>query len=150
MLELCRRISLTGLVLIIPPDHEAMRLLAAELITIVFLCGLCLVHPYKRADNNTLAIIAHTALLCVLLFASYIKMHHDIAELSGAASAADVLGFDDAFAFSLCLLCLTCTLLVTAFVLIGIQAVAFVSQRKLQVVRGACELLSLRTGWLCD
>ena len=127
-----------------------MRLLAAELITIAFLFALCLVHPYTRKDNNTLAIAAHIVLLCVLLFASYIKMHHSIDERSGADAAADILGFDDAFAFSLVLVFLTCLLFSTTLVLMALQCKAFLSNRRLQVVL-ARELLSLslRIARLC-
>ena len=133
VLELVRRIALTGLVLTIPPDREAMRLLAGALITVCFLCALCLLRPYKRDDNNTLAITANSMLLSVLLIAIFIKLHHDVAEKTSAATAADILGFDDSFAFSLALALLTCTLLLSTILLMSTQAMNFRKQRLLQV-----------------
>ena len=49
-----RRLSLTSVVLlIVPQESELMRLVFAMVITLISLCAVALIAPYRRTDNNT-------------------------------------------------------------------------------------------------
>ena len=54
-----RRLALTGFVLLlIPPESETLRLFFAQIVTLIAICAIKLLAPYKRKDNNTLAILS--------------------------------------------------------------------------------------------
>ena len=105
VLELLRRIVLTGVVLLLPHEHAMMRLLMSLLLSILFLVAVTVLQPYRRTDNNTIATATQLAMCSSLLLAIFIKAHGDmVSELRNIDNGEDrverVLGFSDPFLLS--------------------------------------------------
>jgi len=70
-LEMCRKLTMTGWVLMVKEDAEHARVLVALLVSIVFLVLELVVNPLKRMDNRILMTLVHLSLVlvytCVLL-----------------------------------------------------------------------------------
>ena len=69
VVDMARRIALTGGVLLIPTNKSMLRLLAALLITLGYQSFLLGCAPYRRRDNFTFAVASQVLLLCVLVLA---------------------------------------------------------------------------------
>ena len=64
--ELARKLVLTGFVLLIPEERAFVRLVVATLICSCYAVALAVVRPYKRVEDNVLAVA--TSLVLLLLF----------------------------------------------------------------------------------
>ena len=64
--ELARKLVLTGFVLLIPEKNAFLRLVVATLICSCYAVVLAVVRPYKRVEDNVLAVA--TSLVLLLLF----------------------------------------------------------------------------------
>ena len=141
VVEMGRRLLLTGFVfLVLPPAMETVRLLFAQVLTLISLCAVALIQPYKRADNNTLAFAANLMLLLVLILSSNIKVYKDSEDAIGASWATELMGFSDPFSFSLVVfvVCVLMTVLMLGFMLL--QARAFIKKRRQQMRDAICGL----------
>jgi lysylphosphatidylglycerol synthetase-like protein (DUF2156 family) len=82
-----------GGLLVVPDGVVTFRLVAALLTGLVWLMLLLVCSPYKRAENNVLAITAAFVLLCTYFGALLIKVHTDITsglgEHDGVALTSD-------------------------------------------------------------
>ena len=56
-LELARKLTLTGAVLLIEEQRAFLRLLVATVICSVYAVGLAIVRPYKRVEDTLLAVV---------------------------------------------------------------------------------------------
>lgn len=144
-IEMVRRLLLSGFVfLIMPPEMEMMRLLFAQLITLVSLCAVGLIQPYKRSDNNTLAFSAQLLLLFVLLMVMVIKLYKDIEESPlDVEGAGAIMGFSDPFSFSLVVFILSIVMSLLTFSSILMQGRRVIETRRQQMrdaVRGLTRL----------
>ena len=145
VVEMLRRLLLTGAVLlIIPPEAEAMRLLFAQVVTLCSLCAVGLIQPYKRSDNNTLAFAAQLMLLFVLTLANAMKLYKDIEDTFFSTSgASSVMGFSDPFGFSAVVFSVNVVMALLTVAFISQQAWAFAkarNQRMRQAVAGLTQL----------
>jgi len=130
-----RRLSLTSVVLlVVPQESELMRLVFAMVITLISLCAVALIAPYRRNDNNTLAIIAQLMLLFVLLVSMIIKLYKDFEDTSlSPATISRIMGFNSPFGFSIVIFgtCCVMALLTLSFMLY--QAHVFIQTRRKQM-----------------
>lgn len=135
VVEMLRRLALTGfVVLVLSPETESLRLLFAQVVTFVSMNAIIFIRPYKRADNNTLAIISQMVLLFVLILALFIKLYKDIADTSlDAAGANSVMGSSDPFSFSLVLFSINVIMLLITLTYMLLQARSFIRQRRRQI-----------------
>lgn len=145
VVEMLRRLLLTGAVLlIIPPEAEAMRLLFAQVVTLCSLCAVGLIQPYKRSDNNTLAFAAQLMLLFVLTLANAMKLYKDIEDTAVSTSqASSVMGFSDPFGFSAVVFSVNVVMALLTVAFISQQAYTFTkarNQRMRQAVAGLTQL----------
>ena len=135
VIEMIRRLSLTSVVLlIVPQESELMRLVFAMVITLISLCAVALIAPYRRTDNNTLAIIAQLMLLFVLLVSMIIKLYKDFEDTSlSPATISRIMGFNSPFGFSIVIFgtCCVMALLTLSFMLY--QARVFIQTRRKQM-----------------
>merc|ERR1712227_25674 len=73
-LEMCRKLVLTGWVLLIPAEFEQMRVLVAILVSIAFLAFRLSFKPLRRVEDGVLMTMVEIALIltyvCVLLIKS--------------------------------------------------------------------------------
>ena len=134
---MARRIALTGFVLLVlPPEQDTMRLVFAQVVTLVSLCAVSLIAPYKRPDNNTLAFVAQLMLLFVLNLAMCIKLYKDIemsGDTNGASTANAIMGFYDPFSFSLAVFCANVLMALLALGFMIRQGRVFVKRRRQQM-----------------
>ena len=96
--ELAQRCILTGWVLLIRADKSFMRLVFALLTALIVLVCTLTLHPYRRADDNMLAVASSLLLLLVYTASIFIKAFEDfnLAVTSlylDAALTPRVLGF---------------------------------------------------------
>jgi hypothetical protein len=159
VVELLRRLVLTGAVLLIDSNQVLLRLLLAMLLTTAYLGVLQVIQPYQRADNNTLAVAAQVALMCCFTLASFTKIFKDFADVPsvGIDGSAEVMGFSDAFVFTAVVFAIT-TLIVGLLALMMVkQGLEFRSERQAQIAR-ACKgitsisapLVVVNLSWLRD
>jgi len=92
-LELARKLVLTGAVLLIPEERAFLRLVVATLICSCYSVALAAVRPYKRVEDNVLAVAMSLVLLLFFLGANWISCFLGIEERYEDADPADVLGF---------------------------------------------------------
>ena len=76
-LDLVRRIVLTGGLLLIPDRVVTLRLIVALLVSLFFCVALLSCVPFKRHDDNILAVAAAFVLTCIYLGALLVKLHAD-------------------------------------------------------------------------
>ena len=65
--ELARKLVLTGFVLLIPEKNAFLRLVVATLVCSCYAVVLAVVRPYKRVEDNVLAVATSLALLLLFL-----------------------------------------------------------------------------------
>lgn len=135
VVEIARRLALTGVVLLlIPIEEETMRLIFAQVITLISLLAVALIAPYKRRDNNTLALISQVMLLFILLIAQLLKLYEDFDEtVLQTETVSRVMGFKSplrlsAVMFATCVIMAAITLSV-----MFMQAKKFISHRRQQM-----------------
>ena len=92
--ELARKLVLTGFVLLIPEERAFVRLVVATLICSCYAVALAVVRPYKRVEDNVLAVATSLVLLLLFLGANWSTIFLSIEERHpDTAEAAAVLGF---------------------------------------------------------
>jgi len=94
-LEMCRKLLLTGWVLMINDEAEQARVLAALLISFLFLVVRLSLKPNRRRDDTALAISSELALVLVYMCALVIKA----CEVSSAACSPYGFGADSTGVF---------------------------------------------------
>ena len=91
--ELARKLVLTGFVLLIPEERAFVRLVVATLICSCYAVALAVVRPYKRVEDNVLAVATSLVLLLLFLGTNWSTIFLGIQERSGIDDANAVLGF---------------------------------------------------------
>ena len=91
--ELARKLVLTGFVLLIPEERAFVRLVVATLICSCYAVVLAVVRPYKRVEDNVLAVATSLVLLLLFLGTNWSTIFLGIQERSGIDDANAVLGF---------------------------------------------------------
>ena len=91
--ELARKLVLTGFVLLIPEKNAFLRLVVATLVCSCYAVVLAVVRPYKRVEDNVLAVATSLALLLLFLGTNWTTIFLGIEERYQEADPADVLGF---------------------------------------------------------
>ena len=91
--ELARKLVLTGFVLLIPEKNAFLRLVVATLVCSCYAVVLAVVRPYKRVEDNVLAVATSLALLLLFLGTNWTTIFLGIEERSGTDDADAVLGF---------------------------------------------------------
>jgi len=71
--EMCRKLTLTGWVLLIPSDTELARVLVALLVSIAFLALQLSLKPFKRPEDGTLMMVVQLVLVLVYTCVALIK-----------------------------------------------------------------------------
>ena len=111
ILEIIRRLFLAGFVLGIPEEHSLMRLVAGQLASLLYACLLMLVRPYRRDDDNTIAISSNLHMVIAFIVAILIKLFEDLrvefrmytSVEKAFKSTVQSLGFDSSFVISMVL-----------------------------------------------
>ncbi|EOD14550.1 hypothetical protein EMIHUDRAFT_196951 [Emiliania huxleyi CCMP1516] len=93
-LELARKLVLTGFVLLIPEEEGFRRLMVATVICCFYAVVLAVVRPYKRVEDDCLAVATSLVLLLFFLVANWTTIFLAIKERSGIDDADAVLGID--------------------------------------------------------
>ena len=91
--ELARKLVLTGFVLLIPEKNAFLRLVVATLVCSCYAVALSVVRPYKRVEDNVLAVATSLVLLLLFLGTNWSTIFLGIEERSGIDDANAVLGF---------------------------------------------------------
>ena len=91
--ELARKLVLTGFVLLIPEERAFVRLVVATLICSCYAVALAVVRPYKRVEDNVIAVATSLVLLLLFLGTNWSTIFLGIEERSGSDDADAVLGF---------------------------------------------------------
>ena len=91
--ELARKLVLTGFVLLIPEKNAFLRLVVATLICSCYAVALAVVRPYKRVEDNVLAVATSLVLLLLFLGTNWTTIFLGIEERYQGVDPADVLGF---------------------------------------------------------
>ena len=91
--ELARKLVLTGFVLLIPEERAFLRLVVATLVCSCYAVALAVVRPYKRVEDNVIAVATSLVLLLLFLGTNWSTTFLGIQERYQGADPADVLGF---------------------------------------------------------
>ena len=91
--ELARKLVLTGFVLLIPEERAFVRLVVATLICSCYAVALAVVRPYKRVEDNVIAVATSLVLLLLFLGTNWSTIFLGIEERYQGVDPADVLGF---------------------------------------------------------
>ena len=91
--ELARKLVLTGFVLLIPEERAFVRLVVATLICSCYAVALAVVRPYKRVEDNVIAVATSLVLLLLFLGTNWSTIFLGIQERYQGVDPADVLGF---------------------------------------------------------
>ena len=100
--ELARKLVLTGFVLLIPEERAFVRLVVATLVCSFYAVVLAVVQPFKRVEDNVLAVATSLVLLLLFLATNWTTIFLGIEERTSVDDADAVLGFDNLS--SICLL----------------------------------------------
>jgi len=113
--DILRRLTLTGLVLLIAEDQGMMRLMVGLLVSFAFLILVMATQPYKRTDDILLATCIHAILVMLFLGGLIMKAcdrhQQDICQ--------DMLGIHDTFTVSVIMVCLSIGILVLCVVMVA-------------------------------
>ena len=93
VVELARRLVLTGFVLLIPEERAFVRLIVATLVCTAYPLILTVARPYKRVEDHVLAVTTSILLLLFFLCAGWNTVFLGIQERYQGVDPADVLGF---------------------------------------------------------
>ena len=109
LVELLRRCSLVGYVLLIPTDQSYARLVIGLLVCVVYLIGLLAMKPFASASDGLLAATCASTLVLVFLSALLIRTYKYITHMSSPAAAERLFFFasTDTLAALLVALCLS-------------------------------------------
>ena len=77
----------------IPRGYEYVRILVGFLFTIMYLAALLSMQPYKRLDNDMLAVGMQTALVLIFFMSQSILLFNELVEAQGVSLTLRVLGF---------------------------------------------------------
>ena len=94
VLEVLRRIMLTGFVLFIPKDQSLVRLLVALLVTLLWQVTLWVFRPFRRNQDNGVAIVTQLGLVVLFVLCFILKFHDTIADDVSEEAANRLTGFD--------------------------------------------------------
>ena len=101
VIEITRRLVLCAVVLAIPTTQSLMRLAVAMVACFVYLTGLTVVKPFKRADDLIIAAASNVLLIFTFLVAFLVKIFDDVAAKTSFQVARDVMGFENSFQVSM-------------------------------------------------
>ena len=91
--ELARKLVLTGFVLLIPEKNAFLRLMVATLVCSCYVALVAATKPYKRVEDNVLAVATSLVLLLLFLGTNWSTIFLGIQERSGIDDANAVFGF---------------------------------------------------------
>ena len=77
LVEVTRKITLTGFLLLMPQDISFYRLVVALMLSVGYLALVQAARPFRRLDNAFMAIVASLTLTSTLLVAMYIKFYDE-------------------------------------------------------------------------
>ena len=93
VVDMIRKVLLTGGLLLIPSSLAFVRLLIATVVSLCHLVSLLAIRPYKSALEQQVAVASSLSLLMILL-ASLVTLLHQIASSDVSSAAAEaILGF---------------------------------------------------------
>ncbi|KAL1508306.1 hypothetical protein AB1Y20_004417 [Prymnesium parvum] len=98
-LDVMRRIALSGLLLVVFPDQEVWRLVAALLLSIFFVCGTLAAQPYTLKLNTLVSVAAQLSLCVIYLSALLLKLHEEITAIATESEVVFIFGFSDVGSF---------------------------------------------------
>ncbi|KAL1519160.1 hypothetical protein AB1Y20_003420 [Prymnesium parvum] len=112
--ELLRRLTLSGFLLLVPRTLGIIQLIFAVIISLLSFCALFIFSPYRRADDNMLAIAANLMLLMAFFASIFIRTFTDFAEEVGKEVTGKILGYNSSFEISMVMLatCFAFTILI--------------------------------------
>ena len=87
-LAVCRKLALTGWVMLIDEDFEQARVLIALLVSIIFLALHLVVRPLRRAEDGVLMMLVELALVFIYTSIRLIKSCDESSELCAARLAS--------------------------------------------------------------
>ena len=117
LVELVRRLVLVGFLQFIPDSYAMLRLLVAIWTSIVYLSLVLIVRPFKRDDDNALAITAASLLLATFFAGQLIYLNDEL----GPDDARRVLGLHNSYVVAL-------VMVICGFVYVGLVGFALVYQ----------------------
>jgi len=127
VIDLIRKISLTGLIIFIDTEEGAervLRLLIAAGICVLYGTILLYSHPYKRKDDFDLAVLSNLLLTCCFLVGIIIHQCKEGEEMDGKNNIClNLFGFSDSYKATALAVILTAAMLVASILFIFIQSV---------------------------
>ena len=124
ILDMVRKISLTGLIIFIDRENgseKILRLIIATGVCILYGTILSYARPYKREDNFRLAILSNLLLTCCFLVG--IIIHQCKEEDKGGDICMKLFGLSDSYEATVVAVILTAAMLISFLLFIIIQAV---------------------------
>ena len=139
LLELLRKVTLTGFLLTTPQQLTLLRLVIALLLTIAHMILLQAAAPYKQASTAFLAVTFSLTLTLTFFAALLLKIY---AELTPEQSE-DLFGLSSAFLLTVVILIFNLSVLLTAFAMLVVRLEAErkqLAKRRLRYVSSAAEV----------
>ena len=87
-----QRILLTGALLLIPQQHQFLRLVFALLLSLVFLVLTLLEMPFRRLPHDYLSCTANFAIVCIFVGALMLKLYDDLEDYLPEDTVGRILG----------------------------------------------------------
>ena len=117
LIELMRKLLLTGFVFLVSHDFTVMRIIMSILVSIAHLVVLLLAAPYKHISTFFVAVAVSTTVLCMLLTALLIKIYGEFLE----EQVKSFFGFSSVLPLALTLLTFNLSVLATAMGILAYQ-----------------------------
>ena len=111
LIELIRKLFLTGFVLLIPERMAMVRLMLAIITCIYFLILTLSYQPFKQPNDDLIAVGAQVVLLCCFVGAGNVKTFADFAARTSLADTQKVMGFSSTNEIAAIMICFTFSLL---------------------------------------
>ena len=121
LVDLVRKLLLTGFVLLVPQHLNFLRMILAIVLSISYLVLLTVAQPYRQRSTAFVAVATQLSLVFTLFAALLVKVIDIVA--SSGQSHLRLLGFSNAFPFTVIILCINFGVLLLVFGLI-VQQVA--------------------------
>jgi hypothetical protein len=102
--DVLRRLLLAGFLVLIPSEMGFARILTALLINVLFGSTFMFFVPYRRADDNMLAMTASIILTCSFVAALMVKVFDDVADEFGMEQAGNLLGYSSTYSIAMVIL----------------------------------------------
>ena len=140
LVDLFRKLLLTGFMLLIPQYLSFLRLTLAVAFSICYLVLLMTAQPFRQRSTAFMAVATQLSLVLTLMSAMLVKFVGAVHKAAGSiVSTSSILGFSDAFPLTVTILCINFGVLLLVFGLIVQQAV---DERLRSLLRRTIRLVS--------